>query len=239
MKQLKRQARELINDITEKHCVPCEKKDGKRSHKDSLDFQRNYCAVHCAAGRDLKKLGEYLDKPKGDKVVKVKVKPIQHLTATKENCVKLLAEGKKNSEIAEIFGISEPNLYYKKNTWGLSRPKKESPKKENKSFGQHLANFIEEKEAAAEMPKIEPDYSREIEKYETEIAGLKESNKLLSEKLKQLEHIQGFDRETYQQNAELKQTAVEQSKTITAWINEYKLLQKKYESLVTYTKEIM
>jgi transposase len=233
MKHLKRQARELINDITEKHCMPCEKKDGKRSHKESLEFQREYCAVQCAAGRDLKRLGEYLDKPKGDKVVKVKVKPVEQLAATKENCVKLLAEGKKNSEIAEIFGISEPNLYYKKNTWGLSRPKKEKPKKENKSFGEHLAEFVVEKETP------QPDYSREIEKYETEIAGLKESNKLLSEKLKQLEHIQAFDRETYQDNAELKQNLKEKENVILGLFEDYKVLQRKYEALTTYTKEIM
>lgn len=216
MRELKRQAREMISDLIEKHCNPCTKQ-AEMGVKDSAQFGRDYCNVECAVGRDLKKLGDYLI-TKGDKTVKAAAEKLN-----KEMLMDLLAQGKKNKEIAKVFGMSLPNYYAKKKEWGLTNQREVKPK-------------VSE---VKEMPIIQPDYSREIEKYENEIAGLRESNKLLSDKLKEVEHIQAYNRETHQQNAELVQETREMSKTITALLNDYKALQTKYESLVTYTKEIM
>jgi hypothetical protein len=230
MKELKRQARELANDILEQHCEPCTKKT-EMGFKDNDPFGRDYCNVRCAVGRDLKRLGEFLDKPKGDKVVKVKVKPVQQIAATKENCVKLLAEGKKNSEIAEIFGISEPNLYYKKNTWGLSKPKKEKPKKEVIKLDRDFK--------PVEMPVIQPDYSREIQKYEEQVFNLEQSVKDLTKKLEEVGEGEKTNKILYQQNAELKQFLKGKENVILGLFEDYKALERKYEALTAYTKEIM
>jgi predicted transcriptional regulator len=246
MKHLKRQARAIVSDLVEKHCVPCTKQAELRI-KDGSQFGRDYCNVKCAIGRDLKKLGEYLD-TKGDKTVKVKVMKI---SATKENCQDLLAKGTKNKDIADMFGISLANFYIKKKEWGLTATKNFEKKKDsleqikdirkkvavdfvtNKSFGEHLDDFV----AGEEKPQ--PDYSREIEKYETEIAGLRTSNQLLSEKLRELETPQEINREMYQENAELKQNLKEKENVILGLFDDYKVLQRKYDALTTYTKEIM
>jgi transposase len=227
MKELKRQARAIVSDLIESHCNPCTKQ-ADMGVKDGAQFGRDYCNVECSVGRDLKKLGEYLE-TKGDKVVKVKVKK---LNPSKENCQDLLAKGTKNKDIAEMFGMSLANFYIKKKEWGLTGER--VPKKENKSFGKHLADFVTEKEAAAEI--IQPDYSREIEKYETEIAGLKESNKLLSEKLREVEHIQAYNREAHQQNAELKQNLKEKENVILGLFDDYKALQLKYDAVASALK---
>jgi hypothetical protein len=47
---------------------------------------------------------------------------------------------------------------------------------------------------------------------------------------------ESFNRETYQENAELKQELKEKDKVITGLMNEYRQLEEKYEALVQFVK---
>jgi RNA polymerase sigma factor (sigma-70 family) len=153
------------------------------------------------------------------------------MEVTKENCVKLLSEGKKSREIAEIFGLSKQRIDQLKSELGLTK-KKGSPLKIGKETSSEVPQPV------LEIP-TKSDYSKELEKYQMEIDGLTYSNKLLTDQLKEKGDAETINREMYQENAELKQFLKEKENVILGLFEDYKALERKYESLVTYTKEIM
>ncbi|MGM0807597.1 MAG: hypothetical protein ACQET8_23100 [Bacillota bacterium] len=218
MKSEKKQARIIISDITEKHCVPCTKKNEHLTSSGTIktNFISTYCSTECPAGRDLKKLGDILDKPREE--IKVTVKEKKTVKATKENCMDLLAQGKKNHEIAKIFGISEPNLHYKKKKWGLT--------------GQRKAKEVVAEETAT-MPVIE------VEPLEQDENEKDLYIKDLEEQLKQKSHIEGFNRETYQKLTEAEEMIKNLSRMVTVATEETKAIEEKYEALKQYVKVIM
>jgi hypothetical protein len=59
------------------------------------------------------------------------------------------------------------------------------------------------------------------------------------EEIKASTPAESFNRETYQENAELKQFLKEKENVILGLFEDYKALERKYEALTTYTKEIM
>lgn len=241
MKELKRQAREIISDIVEKNCVTCTKR--QELGFNYFDFTAKYCSIQCPTGRDLKKLGDLLDTKTRNvpKESELEMAVIEKMEPTKENYEKLLKEGKKNHEIARIFGMSEPNFYYRKKKWKDEpkvKPTKPKPAAKNKSIGEHMEVFFEKQEPV-EMPVIQPDYSRDIEKYELEIEGLRESNRLLSEKLKELDGKVSFNRETYEDLAKAQETIKDLRLMVRVANEETESIQTKYDALKTYAKAIM
>jgi transposase len=228
MKELKRQAREQINDLVEKQCNPCTKQ-AELGVKDGAQFGRDYCNVQCAVGRDLKRLGNYL--VKGESNVKLKEKKVE---PTKEACNDLLAQGKSRAEIAEAFGISKATLYLRMKEWGLVSERKSSEIEVKKDSLQQIKEI--RKEVAVDFG---PDYNQGLKEVLQEIESLKYSNKMLTDQLKEKANIESYNRETYEELVIAQETIKDLRLMVRVANEETERLQGKYESLVTYTKAIM
>ncbi|MFC0188455.1 zinc-finger domain-containing protein [Fictibacillus aquaticus] len=273
----KKRVRMIANEIMDIHCKPCKKKlEFYGKGKDPTDSLNRYCAVECPAGRDLKKLGEILDikkesAPKPKRKNKIKVREEKKMTVvaekklTKELLVDLLAQGKKNKEIAEEFGLDLPKFYQMKKEWGLTQPRVKTPPiekleervREQKETSWQSPPFVQE------MPKIEAFPFEEYEALKAEINALREEAGTLRADNGQLkEHVDSlaeenrdlkiqidelnnrpqpepFNRELYQELADLKDQYRTTMNLLAQSGKDYQEMKAKFEASTTFIKAVL
>lgn len=95
-----------------KKCVRC----SKHSRCDRTAESCGSCSAFAQYAEADKKLEEFNTDQK-------KVKPVERMIMNVSNYETLKSEGKKDSEIAEIFGVTQPTLSYHKKKWTSNKEK--------------------------------------------------------------------------------------------------------------------
>ncbi len=173
-KKERRQITYRIGDLIEKKCRGCEFNGKNRTAQE---------CVPCPTGKELKRLGNLLEKkkkveePKGEKEVK-KIREI-----SKEEIETLKEQGKSDPEVQEILGISHVKLNELKQKYDLIgkyprvfKPRKEKPEKQLRELNNEMIEEIE-------------DLKKEVEFLrKTNVELIKQRNNL-SVKVNQLEGL--------------------------------------------------
>jgi len=197
-----------VDEITDTHCKGCEVKDKNSS----------FCLNGCVHGEELSRLGNMLGssyeikkpkpkpkvKPKPKRKIKpeikkedVKVEKIKEpklikstkVEKTKEECKRLLDEGYKVKQIAELMGLSPNNLStLKNNKWGLNGYRPDHKKgivvgydlREETTSMAKEAPVVDANEAEDRTKKLHGEIMR-LKKENEEIGKLRGENGELSE----------------------------------------------------------
>lgn len=152
-----------IGDLCEKHCDSCKKIPMARSSSKGIAW----CGKNCDIGKELKKLGEQLDK-----TVNPRREPetmSSRGVLTQESYEQAKEEGLTEKEVAKAFGISVGTLWNRKNVWNINNhdeklvKKQTTPKKKKRKAAESTSLADAWKEEYAELEKANDTLQRKYE----------------------------------------------------------------------------
>jgi hypothetical protein len=108
----KERANLLLNqeELFEKHCFNCGIMEAIEAAGHSKKAQQEYCNIICPVGKQLRNIGQALDR------IALRGKDLE---LNKKNMRPLIEQGLKNEELAEIFKTSPSTIARKKREFGL------------------------------------------------------------------------------------------------------------------------
>jgi len=163
-----------IGDLLETHCEGCKKIPFARSSSKGIAW----CGKNCDIGKELKKLGEQLDK-----TVNPRREPetmSSRGVLTQESYEQAKSEGLSEKEVAKAFGISVGTLWNRKNVWNINNhdeklvKKQTTPKKKKRKAAESTSLAVAWKEEYAELEKANDTLQRKYEAAINENTELKE-----------------------------------------------------------------